>query len=88
MRKNIIEEAIANIALTSEAIDKFCADPNSRCSPYAADLLEKMSWELSKQATELEEIKYYLHFNGDVDEQDCGCSECMYCLGLSWKDFL
>ena len=38
-------EAIANIASTSEAIEKFCNDPKSPCSPYAANLLERMSWE-------------------------------------------
>ena len=58
MENNVIQEAIANIASTSRAIEKFCNDPNSRCSPYAADLLERMSWELHKQADELQEINY------------------------------
>jgi hypothetical protein len=57
-RTKIIEEAIANIASTSRAIEKFCQDPNSRCSAYAANLLEQMSWELHRQAEELREINY------------------------------
>lgn len=58
MRKNIIEEAIANIASTSEAIEKFCNDPKSGCSPHAANLLERMAWELHTQASQLREINY------------------------------
>jgi hypothetical protein len=56
--QQVIQEAIANIASTSQAIEKYCNDPNSTCSPYAASLLERMSWELHKQAEELEEINY------------------------------
>lgn len=58
MERNVIQEAIDNIAYTSSAIQKFCNDPESRCSPYAANLLERMSWELHKQADALEEINY------------------------------
>lgn len=58
MNQNVIQEAIANIAATSEALEKYCNDPNRHCSPYAAHLLERMSWELHKQADELEEINY------------------------------
>jgi hypothetical protein len=58
MENNTIQEAIANIASTSAAIEKYCNDPKSRCSPYAANLLERMSWELHKQAEELQEINY------------------------------
>ena len=58
IEENIIQQAIANIACTSEAIEKYCNDPKSRCSPYAANLLERMSWELNKQAEELREIDY------------------------------
>lgn len=58
MEKKVIEEAIANIASTSEAIEKFCNDPDSKCSTYAAYLLEQMSWELHKQADQLKEIHY------------------------------
>lgn len=59
MKKNIIEEAIANIVSTSQAIEKFCNDPNGRCSPHASILLERMAWELHKQANELQEINYH-----------------------------
>jgi hypothetical protein len=58
MNVNIIEEAIANIASTSKAIEKCCNDPNTRFSPYAVGLLESMSWELHRQAEELREINY------------------------------
>lgn len=55
---NAIEEAIANVALASEAIRKYCNDPENYCSSYAANLLEQMSWELHKQAEDLKEINY------------------------------
>jgi len=58
MNTDTIQEAIANIASTSQAIEKYCNDPDKRCSPYAANLLERMSWELNKQAEELKEINY------------------------------
>lgn len=58
MNKNIIEEAIANIASTSKAIEKYCNDPDTCCSAFAASLLERMCWELHKQANELKEINY------------------------------
>ena len=57
MNANIIEEAIANIASTSEALEKDCNDPKNYNS-YAAHLLEQMSWELHKQANDLKEINY------------------------------
>lgn len=56
--QEVILEAIANIASTSEAIEKCCNAPNSRFSPYAANLLERMCWDLHKQAEELREINY------------------------------
>lgn len=55
MENKIIEEAIANMASTSKALDKFCNDPKNYNS-YGASLLEKMSWELHKQANELKEF--------------------------------
>jgi len=58
MNENTIQVAIANIAATSEAIEKYCNNPERTCSPYAANLLERMSWELHKQAEELKEIDY------------------------------
>lgn len=59
MKKNIIQEAIANIASTSDALEKFSNDPSNRCSATAASLLERMAWELHKQANDLQEINYY-----------------------------
>ena len=58
MKKNIIEEAIANIVSTSEALEKFSNDSSGRCGPHAANLLERMAWELHTQASQLREINY------------------------------
>jgi len=58
IKESTVQQAISNIAATSELIEKFCKDPNSRCSPYAANLLEQVSWELHKTAEELKEINY------------------------------
>ena len=55
---NIVLEAIANIAATSEALEKISNDPKRCLSPYAANLLEQMSWELHKLAGDLSEINY------------------------------
>ena len=57
MENTIIEDAIANIASTSAALEKFCNDPKNYNS-YGAELLEKMSWELHKQARDLQTFKY------------------------------
>jgi hypothetical protein len=54
-----IEEAILNIAYASLEIEKYCNDPENRCSGYVASLLERMACELHKQAEELKEINYY-----------------------------
>lgn len=56
---NAIEQAIATIADTSAEIYRFCNDPENRCSGHTANLLERLSWELHKQAEELREINYY-----------------------------
>jgi hypothetical protein len=58
MEENIIEQAIANIAATSKALEKYSNDPNNRCGSFAANLLEVMSWELHKKANDLAEINY------------------------------
>lgn len=57
MENNIIEEAIANMASTSKALEKFCNDPKNYNS-YTSQLLEQMSWELYKQANDLRDIQY------------------------------
>jgi uncharacterized protein YeaO (DUF488 family) len=54
---NVVEKAIANIAATSEALEKYCNDPKNYNS-YASHLLEHMCWELHKQANDLREISY------------------------------
>ena len=53
-----VELAIANIAATSEMLEKMSNDSNQRLSPYAANLLERISWELHKLADNLSEINY------------------------------
>lgn len=61
MKSNIIEEAIANIAATSAALESFCNDPKNY-NTKGSELLELMSWELHKQSRELEELKYLYGF--------------------------
>lgn len=58
MKHEALLEAISHVALASETIEKFCNDPESPCSPYAANLLERISWELHKNAEELKEVNY------------------------------
>lgn len=59
MKENVIQEAIANMASTSVALEKFCNDPKNYNS-YGSQLLEQLSWELHKQANDLREIQYML----------------------------
>lgn len=59
MSTRIVEEAIANIAAASKALEKYSNDPHRSCSAYAANLLERVSWDLHKQAENLREINYY-----------------------------
>lgn len=61
MSKNIIDEAIANMASTSKALEMYCNDPKNYNS-YGAHLLEQMSWELHKQANDLKELQYNYGF--------------------------
>lgn len=61
MENPVIQEAIANIASTSEALEKYCNDPKNYNS-YGSQLLEQMSWELHKQANELKEFQYRYGF--------------------------
>lgn len=57
MDKNIIEQAINNIAATSAALETFCNDPRNY-NVHTSQLLERMSWELHKQASDLRDINY------------------------------
>ena len=59
METNVLEEAIANIASTSAKLEKFCNEPQ-HYNLTGSHLLEKMSWELYKQANDLKEIQYLL----------------------------
>jgi len=56
MENTIIQEAIANIASTSEALEKYCNNPKNYNS-YGSQLLEQMSYELYKQANQLKEFQ-------------------------------
>ena len=58
MENTIIQEAIANIASTSQALEKYCNDPKNYNS-YGAQLIEQMSWELHRQANQLKEFQYH-----------------------------
>jgi len=57
MENKTINDAIANIASTSAALERFCNDPKNYNS-FGAQLLENMSRELGRQARDLEEIQY------------------------------
>lgn len=57
INKNVIDDAVSNIAATSEALEKYCNDPRNYNS-YSAQLLERMAWDLQKHANELKEINY------------------------------
>jgi uncharacterized protein (UPF0147 family) len=59
METNTVNDAIVNIAATSSMLEKISNDPNKKISPYAAQLLEQMSWELGRLAGDLSEINYY-----------------------------
>ena len=61
MENQVIQEAIANIASTSQALEKFCNDPQNYNS-CGAQLLERLSWELHKQANDLKEFQYMYGF--------------------------
>jgi hypothetical protein len=61
MENTVIKEAIANMASTSAALEKFCNDPKNYNS-FGSQMLEHMSWELSKQASQLKEIDYMYGF--------------------------
>lgn len=61
MENKIIQDAIANIASTSSALDKFCNDPKNYNS-CGAELLEKMSYELQRQANDLREFQFNYGF--------------------------
>jgi hypothetical protein len=56
MKKNIIEEAIANISSTSNALKKYCNDPQNYNSA-GFNFLDRVVWELSLQLNDLQEIK-------------------------------
>jgi hypothetical protein len=57
MESTIIEEAIANIASTSAALEKYCNDPKNYNS-LSSQVLEQMSFELYRQANDLREFQY------------------------------
>ena len=61
MKENIIQDAIANIVSTSQALEKYCNDPKNYNS-YGVNILEHMTWELHKQAADLEEFQQHYGF--------------------------
>lgn len=55
MTNKVIQEAIANMASTSAALEKFCNDPKNYNS-YGSHLLEQMSLELRRKSIDLQEF--------------------------------
>jgi hypothetical protein len=92
MKNNVIEEAIANIAYTSEALEKFCNHPRNYNSA-GIDILEKMSWELQRHASELRELEYRFdmslcHDGIDAENEQYSCMPSMRSLDMSRRDFM
>jgi hypothetical protein len=56
MTHKLISEAISNIDSTSKTLQTFCNDPKNYNSS-GSQFLERMSWELYKQANELKEFQ-------------------------------
>lgn len=54
---NAISEAIKNLEISTQALDKFVNDPKHYNSVYSS-YLETVSWEMHKQARELRELQY------------------------------
>jgi len=80
MTKNIIKEAIANVVSNSKVLRDFLNDPQP-LSDYASKLMERTSPDY------VEELDTY-HHDRVYRKQECECSNCMYCLGMSWRDFM
>ena len=51
------KQAIQNLELMSEALEKAANDPKNYNSPFA-QYLENMSWEMSKMSNDLKELEY------------------------------
>lgn len=75
MTKNIIKETLAKVVSNSKVLSDFCNNPQP-WGEYASRLIERSSPGYE------EEVK------SQEKEQECYCSNCMYCLGLSWRDFM
>lgn len=56
MKKNIIEEAIANISSTAAVLKSYCNDPKNY-NVEGFNFLSRVCWELSLQLDDLQEIK-------------------------------
>ena len=37
---------------------------------------------------DIELLEYFYDSSGDEQDQECHCSDCMKCVGVSWRDFL
>ncbi len=57
--KTVVSDAIANMAATSDSLYRYCNDPK-HYNEAGSDLLERMAWDLCKQANDLREIRYML----------------------------
>jgi|GEM_PF-2484241 len=56
MKNHVINDAIANLASTSAALENLCNDPKNY-NTYSSLLLEQMSWEIHKQANDLKALQ-------------------------------
>ncbi len=85
MTKNIIKEAIANVVSNSKVLRGFLSDPEP-LGDYASKLLERTSPSYVEEITPYHDDGY--HSDRYKDKRECDCSNCMYCLGMSWRDFV
>ena len=55
---NNISEAITNLEISMQSLDKFVNDPKNYNSAYAS-YLEGLSWEIYKKTNELKVLEYH-----------------------------
>ncbi len=56
MKKTVVQEAIANIASTSAALEKYC-NQQEHYNSAGFDFLDRVVWELSMQMRDLQDIQ-------------------------------
>lgn len=77
-------DAIKNLEKMSTALSSIACNEKHYNTEYG-QLLEHISWDLSKHASDLKSIEQ----NCSNELPSCQCANgCFKCLGMSWKDFI